>query len=119
MQYDLEALEFYNVLTILKRYAKTSYAKELIDALVPTNDFDEVIKRNQETKEAFMAVVKLSDIPLGGLYQVKGSLERAQIGGILEPQELLNVVGLLDCASNVLRYFKSLESAKIEIPTLK
>ena len=119
MQYDLEALEFFDVLAILKKYAKTNYAKELIDALVPTSDFDEVIKRNQETKEAFMAIVKLSDIPLGGLYQVKGSLERAQIGGILEPQELLNVVGLLDCASNVLRYFKSLESAKVEIPTLK
>ncbi|MDE6241435.1 MAG: endonuclease MutS2 [Anaeroplasmataceae bacterium] len=119
MQYDLEALEFHDVLAILKRYAKTSYAKELIDTLVPTNDFDEVVKRNQETKEAFMAIVKLSDIPLGGLYQVKGSLERAQIGGILEPQELLNVVGLLDCASNVLRYFKSLESAKVEIPILK
>ncbi|MDE5855961.1 MAG: hypothetical protein K2H06_02840, partial [Anaeroplasmataceae bacterium] len=94
-------------------------AKERIEALVPTDDFDEILKINQETKEAFSAIVKLSDIPLGGLYQVKGSLERAQIGGILEPHELLNVVGLLDCASNVLRYFKSLESAKIEIPTLK
>ncbi|MDE6660474.1 MAG: endonuclease MutS2 [Anaeroplasmataceae bacterium] len=119
MQYDLEALEFFDVLAMLKKYAKTNYAKELIEALVPTNDFDEVVKRNQETKEAFMAIVKLSDIPLGGLFQVKGSLERAQIGGILEPQELLNVVGLLDCASNVLRYFKSLESAKVEIPALK
>lgn len=119
MHYDLEALEFYDVLEKLKNYAKTNYAKERIKALVPTDDFDEALKLNQETKEAFSAIVKLSDIPLGGLYQVKGSLERAQIGGILEPQELLNVVGLLDCASNVLRYFKSLESAKIEIPNLK
>ncbi|MDE6656012.1 MAG: hypothetical protein K2J85_03375, partial [Anaeroplasmataceae bacterium] len=119
MQYDLDALEFQDVLAILKKYAKTNYAKEFIDALVPTFDYDEVLKRNQETKEAFMAIVKLSDLPLGGLYQVKGSIERAQIGGILEPQELLNVVELLDCASNVLRYFKSLESMKLEIPTLK
>ncbi|MDE7106253.1 MAG: hypothetical protein K2O22_03720, partial [Anaeroplasmataceae bacterium] len=119
MHYDLDALEFQDVLAILKKYAKTNYAKECIDTLVPTFDYDEVLKRNQETKEAFQAIVKLSDLPLGGLYAVKGSLERAQIGGILEPQELLNVVGLLDCASNVLRYFKSLESMKLEIPALK
>lgn len=119
MHYDLDALEFQDVLTILKKYAKTNYAKECIDTLVPTFNYEDVLKRNQETKEAFQAIVKLSDLPLGGLYAVKGSLERAQIGGILEPQELLNVVGLLDCASNVLRYFKSLESMKLEIPTLK
>lgn len=119
MHYDLEALEYYDILNKLKKYAKTNYAKERIEALIPTDDYDEVLKRNQETREAFSAIVKMSDIPLGGLYQVKGSLERAQIGGILEPQELLNVVGLLDCASNVVRYFKSLESTKLEIPTLK
>lgn len=119
MQYDLEAIEFYDVLSILKKYAKTNYAKEIIDTLVPTSTYENVMRLNQETREAFQALVRLSDIPLGGLYEVKGSIERAAIGGILEPYELLNIVGLLDCVSNIIRYFKSLESNKIEIPSLK
>ncbi|MDE7161421.1 MAG: hypothetical protein K2N65_01535, partial [Anaeroplasmataceae bacterium] len=119
MRYDLDAIEFFDVLSILKKYAKTDYAKEQIDSLLPTNSYEKVVSLNQETKEAFQAIVKLSDIPLGGLYEVKGSLERAAIGGVLAPDELLNVIGLLDCATNVIRYFKSLESNKLEIPMLK
>ncbi|MDE6584643.1 MAG: endonuclease MutS2, partial [Anaeroplasmataceae bacterium] len=89
------------------------------DALVPSNEYEKVLELNQETREAYQAIVKFSDLPLGGLYELKGSLERAAIGGILEPFELLNVVGLLDCASNVLRYFKTLDSNKVEVPALK
>ncbi len=119
MRYDLDAIEFFDVLSILKKYAKTNYAKEQIDSLLPTDSYEKVVSLNQETKEAFQAIVKLSDIPLGGLYEVKGSLERAAIGGVLAPDELLNVIGLLDCATNVIRYFKSLESNKLELPMLK
>ena len=119
MQYDLDALEFSEVIEKLKTYAKTNYAKAHMDALVPSNDYEKVLELNQETREAYQAIVKFSDLPLGGLYELKGSLERAAIGGILEPFELLNVVGLLDCASNVLRYFKTLDSNKVEVPALK
>lgn len=119
MHYDLEALEFNEILAKLKNYAKTNYAKEHIEAIIPTNQYEEVLRLNQETKEAYMAIIKLSDIPLGGLYEVKGSLERAAIGGILNPNELLNVVGLLDCSSNVLKYFKSLENCKCDITHLR
>lgn len=119
MQYDLDALEFAEVITQLKTYAKTNYAKAHMDALVPSCDYEKVLELNQETREAYQAIVKFSDLPLGGLYELKGSLERAAIGGILEPFELLNVVGLLDCASNVLRYFKTLDSNKVEVPALK
>lgn len=119
MSYDLDALEFYDVLKVVKSYTKTNYAKTILDTLTPTFDYEKVLELNQETQEAFDAVIKLSDVPLGGLYEVKGSLERAAIGGILEPYELLNVVGLIDCSSNVLRYFKSLDSVKIEGVALK
>lgn len=118
MQYDLIALEFNKILDRLSKYAKTKYAKEIISNLVPTSDYEKVISLNEETKEAFQAIVRLSDIPLGGLYELKGSLQRAKIGGVLEPNELLNVVGLLDCGVNVIKYFKSLEGIKEPCPNL-
>ncbi len=119
MKYDIDCLEFDQILNILSTYAKTNYAKECILKLLPSNNYDVVLKRNKETKEAYNAIIKLQDIPLGGLYEVKESIKRAQIGGILEPYELLNVVGLLDCSTNVLKYFKSLESMKLDISSLK
>lgn len=118
MHYDLNALEFEKILARLSGYAKTNYAKELINELVPSNDFDEVIRLNEETKEAYNASVRLSDVPLGGLYEVNSSIKRAKIGGVLEPNELLNIVGLIDCGNNVIKYFKSLESIKENTPRL-
>ena len=118
MKYDLLTLEFDKVLEILAKEAKTKYAKEKIYNLTPSNDYNFVKELNMETSQAYMAITKLSDIPLGGLYEVINSIKRAQIGGILEPSELLNVVGLLDCGLNVIKYFKSLESIKINIDSL-
>lgn len=119
MQFDLKTLEFEKVLQILSQFTKTTYAKEKILALEPVADYEEVLTLNRQTKEAYMVIMRLSDIPLGGLYAVIGSLQRAQIGGVLEPEELLNIVGLLDCSNNVLKFFKSLESLKVETPELR
>ena len=119
MQFDLKTLEFEKVLQILSQFTKTTYAKEKILALEPVADYEEVLTLNRQTKEAYMVIMRLSDIPLGGLHAVIGSLQRAQIGGVLEPEELLNIVGLLDCSNNVLKFFKSLESLKVETPELR
>jgi DNA mismatch repair protein MutS2 len=118
MKYHLDALEFDQVLHKLSNYAKTDYAKELISKLTPNSNFEEVLELNNETNEAYLAVVRQGDIPLGGLYNVNPSIRRSQIGGILDPNELLNIVYLLDCSMNVTRYFKSLESIKLNTPCL-
>lgn len=118
MRYDIETLEFNKVLEKLKGYTKTNYAKELIDNLSLDNDYDEIITLKAQTKEAFDAIVKLSDIPLGGLMNIKSALRRAKAGGVLDVNELLDVIGLIDCGLNVIRYFKSLESIKLETPNL-
>lgn len=118
MRYDVKALEFEKILGKLKAFAKTTLAKNKISELMPTNDFQEVQKRNEETKEAFSALVHLSDIPLGGLYDIEKSILRAKVGSVLQPEELLNVVGLLDCGNSVERYFKSLVAIKENTPHL-
>lgn len=118
MKYHLDALEFNQVLEILANYAKTDYAKELISKLTPNSNYDRVLELNNETNEAYLAVVRQGDIPLGGLYNVNPSIRRSQIGGILDPNELLNIVYLLDCSNNVSRYFKSLDSIKLSTPNL-
>ena len=118
MKYHLDALEFNMILDILKKYAKTDYAINLISELTPISNYESVIELNNETNEAYMALVKQGDLPLGGLYNVKPSIKRSQIGGILDPNELLNIVYLLDAGVNVERYFKTLDSIKLNTPNL-
>lgn len=119
MSYDLKTLEFPKVLSILKRYAKTEYAKEKIESLSPTYDFEVVKNLQEETKEAFQALVQLDGLPFDGLYPLKNCLKKVSIGGILQPEELLGIVNLLDQVSHVLKYFNSLEAIKISVEHLK
>lgn len=119
MPYDLDTLEFQKVLLLVKQFSKTNYAKECITDLYPSHSLDEVLTLQKQTSQAFEAIVKLSDLPLGGLYEVLPSIRRAQIGGILAPEELNRIVGLIQCTANVERYFATLVSMKLDISALE
>lgn len=117
--FDLTALEYDKVISILKNYTKTNYAKEKLNNIEPVDSYEEAKTLQNQTKEAYDAIVKLDDIPLGGLYTVKPALLRSQIGGILNEEELLNIVSLIDCISCVSRYFKNLDNMKLELLALE
>lgn len=116
MSFDLEALEFNKIVDILSTYTKTNYAKRILEELKPSLDYDQILKLQAETKEAYQAIVKYSDIPLGGLYDIKSALLRAKSGGVLNESELLDIVNLIDCSNNVIKYFKALDNIKLECP---
>lgn len=111
-------LEFDKILDILKKYAKTNYAKDKINNIIPSNNYLETKKLNDETKEAYETIIKYDDIPLGGLYDVMPSLKRAKINGVLTEEELLNIVSLIDTSSNVIRYYKNLMNINLKIENL-
>ncbi len=117
--YDYKTLEFPKVLEILSKFTKTNYAKELIQNTCDSFSFNDALRLKKETEEAYLALVRLGDIPLGGLYEMKDSLKRCKAGSILNEAELLNVVGLLDCGVNVSKYFKNLETIKVEVENIK
>ena len=117
--YHTKTLEFDKILDILKNYAKTDYAKSLILNTELNMSFNEIELAQKNTKEAFDSIIKLSDIPLGGLYDVKPALSRTKAQGILNEQELLNIVGLIDAGENVIKFFKSLDTIKCNCESLK
>ena len=119
MNYDYKVLEFDKILEILKTYTKTNYAKDKITIDLIGKSYDEIHTLVSETKEAYNALVKYGDIPLGGLTSVNEVLSRCNAGGILSPSELLQIVGLIDAATNTIKYFKSLDGIKLETFNLK
>ncbi|MBQ9449615.1 MAG: endonuclease MutS2 [Acholeplasmatales bacterium] len=119
MNYDYKVLEFDKILDILKTYTKTNYAKDKITIDLIGKSYDEIHTLVSETKEAYNALVKYGDIPLGGLTSVNEVLSRCNAGGILSPSELLQIVGLIDAATNTIKYFKSLDGIKLDTFNLK
>ena len=116
--YDTQTLEFDKVINRLVDYAKTNYAKSKILNYNLDKSYEEIKEMLEETKEAFDNIIKLSDIPLGGLFECMEAIKRSTLQGVLTPTELLNIVGLIDTSSNVIRYFKELEGLKLNEESL-
>ncbi len=112
--FDINVLEFNKILDDLKGYIKTNYAKIKLEELDINSSYDEIKKRIDETKEAYDDLVKIGDIPLDGLKDVKMSIKRSTLSGVLDPVELLNIVGLIDASSNTIKYFKQLDGLKLD-----
>ncbi len=115
MSFDIKALEFQKILNLLSTFSKTNYAKNKIENLEIVPSYEKIISLQEQTYEAYQAIVKYGDIPLGGLYECKDAIIRAKLGGVLSTEELLNIVSLLECANQVIKYFKTLESIKLEM----
>lgn len=118
MYYDTKNLELDKVLEKITPFCQTNQAKEEILKLEVNNNIVELNKELDTVSEAFNAIVKLYEIPLGGFRSNKSTIMRASIGGILTTEELLDVSSSLRTASNIERYMRDLVNLKLSISNL-
>ncbi|RAV12977.1 endonuclease MutS2 [Paenibacillus contaminans] len=90
-----QTLEFHKILHMLNARAETSLGKAEAEKLEPSPILDEVKKRLQATDEAVTAERLKGAAPFGGIRDIRSSLKRAQIGGMLNAAELLDVATTL------------------------
>ena len=111
--YDYNTLELDKVLSMLNEFIITDYAKEKLLSFDYDYSYEEIVKRQNETKEAYDSIIKLSNLPIVGLKPVLMPIKRSMQNGILHGDELLDIVKLIDISNNVIRYFKDLENIKL------
>ena len=87
----LKALEYPKVVDRLVEHAATSLGKERSAALRPSTLLDEVRRQLSRTGEAADVLRLKGDAPFGGIRDIRRSLARARIGGMLSAEELLDV----------------------------
>lgn len=88
-------LEYTKIIAMLVNYASTSLGKAKAEELEPSSDVNEVKRRLQATDEAAKVDRLKGGAPFGGIRDIKLSLHRAKIGGMLNPSELNDVAGTL------------------------
>ena len=116
--YDFNTLEFNKILASLADFAKTKYAKDIILNTKLDYSFEAISKRQNELKEAYNSIVKFANIPYVEIQNIKEIVKRSTQGGLLYPNDLNNVVRLIDVTKDVLNYAKELERMKLETPNL-
>ena len=91
-------LELPAVLEMLEREAVSEMAKSRARALAPSTDEAEVRRRLAETSAARGMMITRGSPGFSGVKDVRASLQRADMGGVLNTRELLDIAGVLAAA---------------------
>src|SRR5699024_12506203 len=87
----LRVLEYNKIKDQLVKQAETSIGKSLAFSIKPLTDLDAVINKHNETDEAAMVDRLQENIPLGGIFDIRESVNRRVVGGVLTLEERLNI----------------------------
>jgi DNA mismatch repair protein MutS2 len=111
----LSVLEYPKILERLKAFCDFSASMELARSLEPTDSYDLAVARLAETSEARRLFSTNDNIGIGGAHDIRAAADLAARGGVLDPQQLLDVKSTL-ISSRELK--KSFERKTDEYPRL-
>jgi DNA mismatch repair protein MutS2 len=100
----LSVLEYPKVLDRLAAQCDFSASKELASGLQPTTSYDLALMHLQETSEA-RHLLSVHDLSIGGSHDIRPQVELAVRGGVLEPQQLLDVKSTLIACREIRGFF--------------
>lgn len=97
----LATLEFPKILDQLREHASFSAGKEAVDRLQPSSDLNVCEARIRQTSEARQLLEAKPSTHLGGAHDVREAAQRAAVGAVLTPRELLEIGDTLGTAGRV------------------
>ncbi len=100
----LSVLEYPRILERLAAHCAFSASADLARKLQPSTRLDEVTRLLAETTEARL-LLSVSDASVGGAHDVRKAVELARRGGVIEPQELLDIKSTLVSARDLRKTF--------------
>ncbi len=101
---SLKTLELPAVLEMLADEAVSAEAKEAAVSLTPSSDVSIVRLRLEETTAAKKMMMLRGSPSFSGVKDVRSAVRRADIGGMLNTAELLDIAALLRCAAGAVAY---------------
>ena len=110
---SLLKLELDRVLDMLATCAGSAGGKEACLRVRPTSDLEDVELLLQQTTAASDLCTRKGNPVFGDVSDVSASLERANLGGSLQPKELLRIAGVLRCARNIRGYVSDDDRATV------
>lgn len=101
---SLRILEYYTILDQLAEHCVSRKAKQQAKNLRPLHDLEDVQELLTQTDDAKRMMVASGTPAFSGIREVEPALNRAKMGGILSPRELLDIASMLHAANQVRKY---------------
>jgi DNA mismatch repair protein MutS2 len=114
-----KTLEFNKIIQKLITFASSSLGKEKAEKLLPSLILSEVEERQIQTDEAVKVLRLKGNVPLGGIRNIRSSVKRAEIGGILNIEELMDIASTVHAGRRLKKFIEGMVADEIEVPTLE
>lgn len=118
MQKALRVLEFHKVIDQMRQHAASSLGVEKIESLKPSTNIEEVNRLQAETDEGAKVVRLKGNAPLGGIHDIRTGLKRSQIGGSLNPAELLDIADTIYGGRRLKAFIQKMVDDDVKLPLL-
>ena len=103
----LHTLEFEKIIEKLAGFAGSTGGRELCRRIMPMTEIEDIRMAQRETTDALTRTVHNGSLSFSGVYDIRESLKRLQIGGSLSISELLQISSLLSVTARVKSYGRS------------
>lgn len=100
----LKTLEYDKIIDRLTGYAASAGAKKCCAELTPSASLWEIERAQTQTADALTRIFQKGSLSFGGIRDIRGSMKRLQIGGILSMAELRQIMSLLETAGKAKQY---------------
>ncbi|AYV74244.1 endonuclease MutS2 [Bacillus sp. PK3-056] len=101
-----KTLEFDKIKDQLIEHASSSLGRYKVEELVPSTDYNEVVRWQEETDEAAKVYRMRGSIPLDGIYDIRAHVKRSSIGGMLSPSELNQIASSVHASRQMKRFIE-------------
>ncbi len=104
-QSAFKTLEFDKILEKMASFTESETVKKQILSLTPYDTLDAARAAQKETTEAVVTALRIGNPPVGlGVADISACIKRTEIGGLLNPRDLMNVSRLLYVARRMKAY---------------
>lgn len=110
---SLEVLEYKKILEKLSKMARSGLVKEQILNLLPSSDLEYLEDELEKTGSMAKVIARNGNIDIFGLYDFTDIVGYVRRNGILEPADLLKILGLLRVAEYLKDYSKNIDDPYI------
>ncbi|TYS86039.1 endonuclease MutS2 [Rossellomorea aquimaris] len=115
----LKTLEFDKIKELLKQYAASALGHAKVSSLMPSVEYEEITALHEETDEAMTILRLKGHAPLGGIFDIRPHVKRAQIGGMLSPSEFVQVASTIRTSRKLTLFVEELLEEEVDIPLLQ
>ena len=115
----LKTLEFDKIKELLKQFAASALGHARVSSLMPSVDFEEITALHEETDEAMTILRLKGHAPLGGIFDIRPHVKRAEIGGMLSPSEFVQIASTIRASRKLTLFVEELLEEEVDIPLLQ